>query len=411
MSESLEQGLASTIGRATSGWRKAMRNADRENRPRSYASTYVYSDRVTIKGVAFRVMEEAFNKASSNGRYYANARQIFYAARPLILAEATAEKIESQYFTQTLLKDYIENMNPNWKIVWDARGHFREPFSDKSIGVGGADVEEYIRGWRDPDTEFDTPSMDHTIGTKGPKGRYHGVLFIEKEGFDQLLEEEHFAERFDIAIMSTKGIPVKAACDLLETLGEEIPVYVAHDFDKAGFTIIETLRRGTRLARGREVIDLGLRLADAEGLESEEVHERWRGRYSAQNFLSERGATKKEIDFLLSDQRIELNAMTSEQFIEWLNRALIKAGAKKLLPDSEMLRAAYRRAMIGKRFEEKIEELENEMEDKEQGIKIPKGLRKQIQEKLKDDPGRSWDSVIWELAENGDDKGEGENIE
>jgi hypothetical protein len=63
-------------------------------------------------------MEEAYNKASANGRYYANARQIYYAARPLVL-ELTDKKstLDSRYFTQTLLKDYLELYNPNWKVV------------------------------------------------------------------------------------------------------------------------------------------------------------------------------------------------------------------------------------------------------------------------------------------------------
>ncbi len=400
----LKEDMAKTLGKVTGGWREAMKQADRQNRPRSYGRVYYYSDRVTIKRVAFKVMEAAYNKASSNGRYYANARQIFYAARPLILAEATAEEVSSVYFTQTLLKDYIEQKSPSWKIVWDARGHFREPYSEHPIGLGGADVLEYIQGWRDPDVEFDTPSIAHTVGTRGPRGRYHGVLFIEKEGFDELLAEEHFAERYDIAITSTKGIPVKALCDLLSSLSD-IPVYVAHDLDKAGFTIIETLRRGTRLAKGREVINLGLRLTDAGGLASESVKEVWSQEEGGRAFLRRRGATDEEIDLLVRQgQRIELNAMTSEQFVTWLNAALLKAGAKKYIPNAETLKAAYRRAVIGHRFEEKIEEL-NEAREEEQGtIKAPKGLKAKLQETLKKHPAEPWDSIIWNLAEGHDEE-------
>ena len=49
-------------------------------------------------------------KASANGTLPANARQIMYAARPYIQANADRPLGSrfDQYFTQTLLPDYIE---------------------------------------------------------------------------------------------------------------------------------------------------------------------------------------------------------------------------------------------------------------------------------------------------------------
>ena len=41
------------------------------------------------------------------------------------------------------------------------------------------------------------------------------MLFIEKEGFDPILESAGIAKKFDIAIMSTKGMSVTAARLLL----------------------------------------------------------------------------------------------------------------------------------------------------------------------------------------------------
>lgn len=406
MDKTLRQSLAKAMTKATAPWRETMRQADRDNRPRGYGRMYVYSDRVTIKKVANEVMEEAYNKASSNGMYFANARQIFYAARPLILAKATSDTVDSVYFTQTLLKDYIEENTPDWagRVVWDARGHFREPYSEHPIGVGGAEVLEYTNGWRDPDAEFSTPVVPKGVGTQGPKGRYHGVLFIEKEGFDELLESQRFAERYDIAVMSTKGVPVGAACDLLGAL-YDVPVYVAHDLDKSGFTIIETLRRGTRLSHGREVIDLGLRLADCDGLESEPAREKWNKNEGGARFLQKRGATAAEVDLIYrKDRRIELNAMTSEQFITWLDAALVKAGAKKYVPDTALLKEAYIAAIKGKRFEAMVEEWEEEQKIEGAVIKAPTGLKKRVQEALAAHPGRSWDSVLWDMAENDEDE-------
>ncbi len=69
-----------------------------------------------------------------------------------------------------------------------------------------------------------------------------------------------------------------AARQLVERLSERgVTVLVLRDFDKAGFSIVHTMQADTRRYRFQtrpRVVDLGLRLADAEamGLESEPVH-------------------------------------------------------------------------------------------------------------------------------------------
>jgi hypothetical protein len=88
---------------------------------------------------------------------------------------------------------------------------------------------------------------DRAIETFGPSGCYNGVLFIEKEGFMPLLERVNLAERYDLGIMSTKGLSVTAARRLIDKVcGEnDIPCFVLHDFDKSGFSILGTLGRDT----------------------------------------------------------------------------------------------------------------------------------------------------------------------
>src|SRR5215470_5702847 len=54
------------------------------------------------------VMELAYLKASANGEYPANARQVMYAARPM-LQKLTNRPLDSQYFTQTLLPNHISD--------------------------------------------------------------------------------------------------------------------------------------------------------------------------------------------------------------------------------------------------------------------------------------------------------------
>jgi DNA topoisomerase VI subunit A len=146
----------------------------------------------------------------------------------------------------------MERRGPAWDVVYDDRGHLSEPHTEEVIGLGGLAVRRYIADFGDG--TFDTtpaqlPKM--MVPTSGPALRYGAVLFLEKEGFNPLLEEAHIAERYDIAIASTKGMPVSAMCDLLHELcPRQIKAYVVHDFDKSGFSIVSSLRHGTRGSRG-----------------------------------------------------------------------------------------------------------------------------------------------------------------
>ena len=86
-----------------------------------------------------------------------------------------------------------------------------------------------------------------------------------------VLAAGRLAERFDIALMSTKGMSVIAARQLVERLsgGDGVPLFVLHDFDKAGLSIASTLVRDTRryqFAEAIKIVDLGLRLPDIEAL-------------------------------------------------------------------------------------------------------------------------------------------------
>jgi DNA topoisomerase VI subunit A len=105
--------------------------------------------------------------------------------------------------------------------------------------------------------------------------RYQFALFVETQG--SLLRAENIAARYDLALMSTKGMSVTAARRLVEDLSERgVTVLVLRDFDKTGFSIVHTLRSDTRRYKFRtrpRVVYLRLRLKDARamGLQSEQV--------------------------------------------------------------------------------------------------------------------------------------------
>ncbi|MGA2467343.1 MAG: hypothetical protein ABSH06_23730 [Thermodesulfobacteriota bacterium] len=399
---SLKDDLDSAIKKVGGKWKKAKRHADKNDRvtaPRLHRMRYYVEPKESIRDVAFEVMESAYMKASSNGKYPANARQIYYAARPEILSRLEKDELGSQYFIQTLLKDYLEEKRPSWDVVWDARGHIMEPHTREVIGLGGLEVRDYINRFTSQGIDS-TPSYEPKIliPTTGPVHRFNNVLFIEKEGFNPLLEAVKIPERFDIAITSSKGMPVAALCDLLSKMKQlEVTAYCLHDFDVSGFTILKTLEEGARGSHGSgRVIDLGLRFEDIQGLQSEPVTPK--GNIECR--LREAGATKEEIEFLQSE-RVELNAMTSEEFVTWLEVKLTKVGVKKYVPDEVYLGEVYKRALYLKKLMEKAEELEKEFENSE--IVIPDDLVEDVNEALSDDPESSWDEVIWDIVNPDDD--------
>jgi DNA topoisomerase VI subunit A len=168
---------------------------------------------------------------------------------------------------------------------------------------------------------------------------YSTVLFVEKEGFDPLLKAARIAERFDTAIMSTKGMSTTSARLLLDKLSARgvQKILVLHDFDVSGFSIFGTLGTSNRRYRFNNKIpiaDIGLRLDDVErmSLASEPVVVKgaWRERADT---LRRHGGTEKEIEFL-RDQRVELNAMTSPQIIDFIEAKFREHGVAKLIPDA-----------------------------------------------------------------------------
>ena len=260
---------------------------------------------MTIREAAWQVMPQAYLKASSGGTLPAHARQIMYAARGEI-QRLTGRTLDDQYFTQQLLPDFM-NEHPSataeWDVVFDARGHFHEPHTGRIVPLGTIEVRRHLREVAEhtlPELQVGLPEMA-IFPTCGPDHRYGAILFVEKEGFLPLFRAVRLAERYDLAIMSTKGLSVTASRLLVDRLcaAHEVPLLVLHDFDKSGFSILGTLRRDTRRYAFRnriEVVDLGLRLEDVEdsGLETEDVVHR---SDPAPN-LRENGATAEEIAFL-----------------------------------------------------------------------------------------------------------------
>lgn len=322
------ESIAKAIGRVTKPWADIKRELDREHRQQAARLRQQYlegkPERVTVKEAAAECMEKAYMLASDNGRLPAKARQLYYAARGPILTATGKTSLDSDYFCNTLLPDYMSEHpeTQSWNVVRDARGHLSEPHSGRQIGIGTSEVRDYL--------------------IAPPRYEYGAVLYTEKEGFDELFEATGIPLRYDLALASSKGMNTTAARELLEGLSElGRKILVLHDMDKAGFSILGTLQRETRryqFDRTPEIIDLGLRLEDVRKwkLQAEPVDYN----HDPAPNLRLNGATAEEIEFLRRE-RVELNAFTADQLVEWLEDKLEKHGIRKVVPDENTLRERW----------------------------------------------------------------------
>jgi DNA topoisomerase VI subunit B len=404
--EPMNYGLATQLIEAvkavTKRWLK-QRKAEERNRAafRNRAEALSRSRRVTQTTAAFEVMDRAFHDASG-GQTFANARQIMYAARGEIQKRTNDKQLKDSYFTQTLLPDYIRQFNPPWKdrIAYDDRGHFVEPHTGKAIGVGTIAVREYLSEMCEP-----KPQQGFTtrIETHGPSGRFAGVFFVEKEGFSAIFNEAQIAKRFDLAFMSCKGISVTAARELADMMCAkyDIPLYLLTDFDKSGMSGAGTFERNNRRYTFRnkiKVVRIGLRLADVRAIAArrgtslddftEKVFDKGSEDARFKN-LKRNGATDDEANFLLT-KRVELNALHTDELIDFVERKLTALGVRKIVPVRSALDDTYRMFKRG----EHIQQLIDAELAKPNDVRVPKDLKQRVLAYLQEHPEAPWDAAV-----------------
>jgi hypothetical protein len=328
-----------------------------------------------------------------------------YQARPFIQDKMGGQQLNDQYFCQQLVPNYMEENAVDWDITYDDRGHFTEPHTGLSIGLGTIGVRNYLAGVSPP--KFEEPSLAAgSVDTHGPSGCFGAVLFVEKEGFVPLFEAVHLAERYDLAIMSTKGMASTAARTLIDNLCKhQVPLLALHDLDKAGFSILGTLKRNTRrfaFEHQAKIIDLGLRLADVEelGLHGSAEDSFGRGSDEARREnLRLNGATRHEVAFLIA-RRVELNALTSDQLVAFIERKLAKHGIKKLIPKADLLRDAYRLSVTTRRVEEIVAKAIEDIDSED--IAVPSNLVARVTAHLRQHPQLRWDAAVAAIVDEDD---------
>ena len=172
-----------------------------------------------------------------------------------------------------------------------------------------------------------------------PVWTFNKFVYIEKEGANEALKAAGWPERHDCMLMSSKGYSTRAARDLIDKLAEHdepITVFCVHDADAYGTMIYQTLQDETkaREARKIKIINIGLEPWEAieMGLEVENVEvEEKTGARPVADYVLEREDTAPDgtsWEEWLQTHRIELNAMTTPQFIDWLDGKMADAGGQ-----------------------------------------------------------------------------------
>jgi hypothetical protein len=221
----------------------------------------------------------------------------------------------------------------------EPRGTIYHPHREETITLGTLMVEEYER----------------------PVWAFNKLVYIEKEGFSEALKAERWAERHDCALLSSKGFTTRAARDLVDLLAEHdepITIFCVHDADAHGTMIYQTFQDETKArgARKIKIVNLGLEPweALAMGLEIETFPKGEKRRPVAKYAADHRGnfgdaripVANYDWEEWLQTHRIELNAMSTPEFIEWLDEKMSAYG--KLIPPPDVIEAELSKSVEAK---------------------------------------------------------------
>ncbi len=342
---------------------------------------------VSQKSIVREHLNGAIAKASGGGKYRYSLRQLFYAMRRDIIRRLGREP---RYGTFANIITELEAAAGRdlQGMYRDTRGTLYHPHSGEWIPVGTLSMEKYRR----------------------PEWTFNKILYCEKEGLFPALTDDRWPERHDCALLTSKGYATRAARDTLDLLGETdepLTFFCIHDADGPGTVIYQSLVRATAARPGRkvEIVNLGLEVREALELELEveAVHREKDRKVPVADYV---GPEDRE---WLQDHRVELNAMTTPRFIQWLE-AGIADYHEKLVPPAEVLDRRLRSDLRGRlrallteqilreaglegRTEHAMTELAARLAER------AAGLSSEVESALEATPERAWWDVVRVVAE------------
>lgn len=277
-------------------------------------------------------IQDGIRLASGDGVYPYSLRQLYYAIRPMVLDATEKGELDYTYFCSVITK--YENEHGELQGMYrDPRGNLYHPHTGETIPLGTVAVEQYRR----------------------PEWTFNKVLYCEKEGLVNTLVTSGWPERNDCAILSSKGFASRAARDVIDLLGEsddELLFFCVHDADASGTLIYQALQEATpaRAARSVKVINLGLEPWEALERSLQVENFTSKSKRPVAGYVKRRYDSPKDdsAEFSwegwLQTRRVELNAMTSPEFIAWLDEKMAEhAGHRtKVVPPERVLKKTLR---------------------------------------------------------------------
>ena len=398
------QDLTTAFGDVGKKWTRQVKAEEKRPAARNYrTSMWASRARKSLREICFERMEEAWDKASDGSRLPTHWRQIFYVIRPLCDGHPESDRELRDETFKNILEDYLKVRQPGWDVLRGARGVFKEPHrakDDNGLAMSTMNVRDYL-GAQQPDGKLEPISV--RFPTAGARNRIAAVLICEKEGFDELLEAEGVQHRFDLALMSTKGISALAARDLAESLG--VPCFTLHDLDKNGFVMASGFPHAT---------DLGIRMEDVEEWDLAPEGQYHKNPEKTYENLLRNGATEEEAEFISGGERVELNMLSGRDFIEFVQGKLREHGVEKVVPDDATLAAAWKRAHQAARVNRLIRSTRGDQDattaiesDLNRAIPTPPdGLADRIRDAFEDDDTQSWDEALYTMIGDVDEDDE-----
>lgn len=266
----------------------------------------------------------AFNLASNSGRYAITARQIWYKLREI--APIIESKNTYSDFTQNILTEWLDE-HPEYedKVNFSDRGNFY--VNGMQIGLGTANVRNFVNELGTASNTFNchggvTNSM-YIEDQFDLEYKYDKVLYIEKTGFDAIFKSEKVGEKHNMMIVSGQGFSTRAAKTLLyEVHKRGLKLFCLHDLDISGVFIFNSFSNVNEKFKHKiPIIDLGVTFEDVEryGIQPELVDIKKEDTEKLKSLPIEYRRF-----FIAKDmyRRVELNAFTTEQMLEILDRKL-----------------------------------------------------------------------------------------
>lgn len=305
----------------------------------------------------FKVLPEAIQHVSSNGRFRYKQRQLWYVVREFLDKRGWSKFCPAykNYFPSVLDQYQKEKGVKLEGLLLEANSELQEPRSNTVVPLSTEGEESY----------------------RIPEWKYNKILYVEKRGFKDVIIANRFHEKYDIAVIGAQGEPSKAVRRLFKRIEkvtserkEKIEIFCIHDADLWGCEIHLTLSKPSKRMPSHlvHVTDLGLGMLEALklGLQPEKQRLKKPRRISKKGL---RHVPQEELLAFIGSKdvrqlyepiketfRVELNAFTPQQFLNWLNDKLEKHGIKEKVRPPNKVVAKETCDKIDESLEENVKE-------------------------------------------------------